>query len=138
MLAASYGSQSSGAGILGSSKAATAVVSDMIIRQAVARMATRPSGDQLGLHQLDGPARAERGGDDLELAAGDQAEDLVAQPRHPHVVPRFVPVQAVRHDAGRRRHVLLVLVPGALGVDGGAEAPSAQYLVVEVALGKYR
>ena len=98
-----------------------AVVSDVIIRQAVARMATRPLRDQLGLHQLDGPARAERGGGDLELAAGDQAEDLVAQPRHPHVLPRFVPVQAVGQNAGRRCHVLLVLVPGALGVDGGAE-----------------
>ena len=115
-----------------------AVVSDVIIRQAVARMADAPAGDELGLHQLDGPAGAEGGGDDLELAAGDQPEDLVAQPRHPHVLARFVPGQAVGHDAGRRGHVLLVLVPGALGVDGGAEAPVPQNLVVEIALGKHR
>ena len=50
----------------------------------------------------------------------------------------LVPVQAVRHEPGGGRHVLFVFVPGALGVDGGAEAPAAQDLVVEVALGKFR
>jgi hypothetical protein len=31
-----------------------------------------------------------------------------------------------------------VFVPGALGVDGGAEPPVPQDLVVEIALGKFR
>ena len=52
-------------------------------------------------------------------------------------VAGLVPLQAVRHQAGGRGHVLLVLVPGPLGVDGGAETAAAQRLVVEVAVGKF-
>ena len=82
------------------------------------------AGDELGLHQLDGPAGAQGGGHDLELAAGDQPEDFIAEPRHAHILAGLMPGQGVGHDAGGGGHVLLVFVPGALGVDGGAEPPA--------------
>ncbi len=51
----------------------------------------------------------QRGGLDVEFAAGDQAQDLVAEPCHPHAGPRLVPspgTSANSPEAGR--HVLLV------------------------------
>ena len=96
------------------------------------------AGDELGLHQLDGPAGAEGGGHHLELAAGDQPEDFIAEPRHAHIPAGLMPGQAVGHDAGRGGHVLLMFVPRALGVDSGAESPVPQNLIVEIAFGKFR
>ncbi len=94
-------------------------------------------GNQFCLQKLDGPARAECCGFDMEPATRDQAQDLVAQPRHAHVGAWLVALQAVRHQAGGRRHMLFVLVPRPLGMDGGAESAAAQRLVVEIAFGKF-
>ncbi|MCY1241557.1 hypothetical protein D9M72_544650 [compost metagenome] len=85
-----------------------------------------PPGHQFGLEQFDGASGAKRGGQDFEVAARNQSQDLVAQPGHPDVVPRRVPLQAVRHDPGRGRHVLFMLVPGALGMNRGTESSAAQ------------
>ena len=87
---------------------------------------------------MNGPARPECGGPDLEFAAGNQTQDFVAEARHPHVAARLVPFQSVCEQPGGRRHVLFVLVPSPLGVDGGAEAAPAQVLVIEIAFREFR
>ena len=75
-----------------------------------------PVHDHRRLDELDGAAGSSRVHVDREGPRRDHPEDVETDPRQLQVGAGRVPVDLMRHDAADRRHVLLVVTPGALGV----------------------
>ena len=83
----------------------------------------RSSTTERRLDELDGAARVRVVRTSTRLVArGDDAEDLEADAGELHALPRLVGVDGVGEDAADRSHVLLVLTPGALGLQRRQEA----------------
>ena len=74
--------------------------------------------DQRRLDELDGATRAGRAHLDPARSRRDHAEDVEGDPGELHALARLVQVDLVGEDAADRRHVLLVVAPRALHVDG--------------------